>query len=930
MENLGTPLLNNNNNGSINNPGSTPFRHLANAGATTRLFIIRILTTKTYYWISFIAMLCNLILLFSLELVDRLRDSHSENVVYCHVCFVLFSGIEMVAWFYSLRLTSCRSSKVFALDVIFYIVLSIVTALLYEEVIPTNTGQQQQQQQHHLIKRGRTVEFAAYLLVALRLALKPALEATIGVTAKAYRLGIYHNPSNLVCIDNILQAIRRANLRPLASNALEEIVHKLEWRGDGFLDRAGYLAFLDHTTTIVNGKLPVHSANILTTLSGRRPSMVVEMSDAQHIAKPADDPDDEALERLMNELNKESKKRVVPVGDARSSSSSEASEAAARGSVTVLEATMFLIKNMIVPFPSFATFTLVVYTLKAACSNVQSFLLKFIVTAALENDSSSFLQWILVYGGIQLLYIPLAALATYTQAHLSERCDVRLRGLLSNKVMKMGSSFYHARSEGELNAVFAADMPTISNVMFSAISGPTDASLSLIVGTFLVFATDARAGVLFLGVLPLIVSSGPREQASKAASAWTKDTGTLVGEYQNILETQQCTRAHDSFTFIKTRFRVHLDKYGKSYQSNCFWAGLNYQAASVFAKSFNAICLIGFAILLYDDTDQTFDVASFTTLTSLVAGCTDPVGSKLNQYIVNIIRAGGAVRHVVDILEDNRDESTDTGKPRERTGDHIPEPKTEIAMNELCFKYNPAAEKLSVDHVSCKFPMGSYIVLCGGSGSGKSTVLNLLLQFRRAIKGSFTFDGLDVFKYGTVKSFKSHLGVVFQKTMLINGTVRENITYGLTNITEMEIQTAAKKAEVHEVITTLLPDGYDTIIGKGEGAVGLSGGQAQRICLARALARKPKLLLLDEATSALDPKTEASIVRTLEKLSVQADNNEEKCTIISVSHHPATARNASHILVLDKGRLVEVGTWNELMKLQNGNFKKLVDAQREG
>ena len=174
------------------------------------------------------------------------------------------------------------------------------------------------------------------------------------------------------------------------------------------------------------------------------------------------------------------------------------------------------------------------------------------------------------------------------------------------------------------------------------------------------------------------------------------------------------------------------------------------------------------------------------------------------------------------------------------------------------------------------------------------------------------------------------MGVVFQKTMLINGTVRENITYGLTNITEMEIQTAAKKAEVHEVITTLLPDGYDTIIGKGEGAVGLSGGQAQRICLARALARKPKLLLLDEATSALDPKTEASIVRTLEKLSVQADNNEEKCTIISVSHHPATARNASHILVLDKGRLVEVGTWNELMKLQNGNFKKLVDAQREG
>ena len=248
---------------------------------------------------------------------------------------------------------------------------------------------------------------------------------------------------------------------------------------------------------------------------------------------------------------------------------------------------------------------------------------------------------------------------------------------------------------------------------------------------------------------------------------------------------------------------------------------------------------------------------------------------------------------------------------------------------DLCFKYSPQAPRLSVDHLCSSIPLGSYVVLCGGSGSGKSTVLNCMMQFRRPTAGKLLFDGVDVLKTGDIRDFKKQIGVVFQETMIINGTVGENIGYGLPGVTDADIVAAAKKAEVDEVIMTLLPDGYDTLIGRADGAVGMSGGQLQRICLARALCRKPRLLMLDEATSALDPKTEASVIVTLEKLSVSAASDEGRCTIISVSHHPSTAANASHILVLAKGKLAETGTYQQLVEVEGGLFRKLVDAQKE-
>ena len=287
------------------------------------------------------------------------------------------------------------------------------------------------------------------------------------------------------------------------------------------------------------------------------------------------------------------------------------------------------------------------------------------------------------------------------------------------------------------------------------------------------------------------------------------------------------------------------------------------------------------------------------------------------------------MRHVVEVLADKRVEALDYGEGKQRdTSVALTPVKNTIELADLCFKYSPQASRLSVDHLSASIPLGSYVVLCGGSGSGKSTVLNLMMQFRRATEGKLLFDGVDVLCTGAIRDFKKQIGVVFQETMIINGTVAENISYGLPDVTDSDVIAAAKKAEVDEVIMTLLPNGYDTLIGQADGAVGMSGGQLQRVCLARALCRKPRLLMLDEATSALDPKTEASVIETLEKLTVAAPADGDRCTIISVSHHPSTAANASHILVLEQGKLAETGTYTELVD-KRGLFRKLVDAQKE-
>jgi ATP-binding cassette subfamily B protein len=223
----------------------------------------------------------------------------------------------------------------------------------------------------------------------------------------------------------------------------------------------------------------------------------------------------------------------------------------------------------------------------------------------------------------------------------------------------------------------------------------------------------------------------------------------------------------------------------------------------------------------------------------------------------------------------------------------------EIRFENVNFSYT--GEQVNLREVDLTIPAGQSVAVVGPSGSGKSTILNLIMRFYDPNTGSVTVDGQDL-RQVTQESLRSQMGAVFQDTFLYNATVRENITLGKLDA-ESQVEEAAKAAEIHDFILTM-PQGYDTTVGERGGQ--LSGGQRQRIALARAILYDPAILVLDEPTSALDPETEAAVNATLHK-------EGRGRTVITVTHRLASIANADRILVLERGRIVEQGTHEELL-----------------
>nr|WP_228035667.1 ABC transporter ATP-binding protein [Oculatella sp. LEGE 06141] len=227
-----------------------------------------------------------------------------------------------------------------------------------------------------------------------------------------------------------------------------------------------------------------------------------------------------------------------------------------------------------------------------------------------------------------------------------------------------------------------------------------------------------------------------------------------------------------------------------------------------------------------------------------------------------------------------------------------------ITFEHVSFRY-PGATSEAIKGVSFETKPKELIAILGTTGSGKSTIMNLIPRFYDVSSGAVRIDGRDVRDF-TLSSLRSHIGIVFQETTLFSGTLRENIAYAKSNATLDEVIEVAKAAQMHEFITGL-PEGYETIV--GERGVGLSGGQKQRIAIARTLLTNYSILILDDSTSAVDAKTAAQIQAALDGLMRQ-----KACTTFVIAQRISTVQNADRILLMDKGRLVAQGTHEELMQ----------------
>jgi subfamily B ATP-binding cassette protein MsbA len=247
---------------------------------------------------------------------------------------------------------------------------------------------------------------------------------------------------------------------------------------------------------------------------------------------------------------------------------------------------------------------------------------------------------------------------------------------------------------------------------------------------------------------------------------------------------------------------------------------------------------------------------------------------------------------------------------------NLPTVKGRVAFNDVTFSYDD--EHLALQDFNLIIEPGQIVALVGPSGAGKSTVANLLPRFYDVQRGSLTIDDVDV-RDVTFHSLRSQIGLVPQETMLFNASVKENILYGRLDATEAEVIAAAKAANAHDFIMEL-PEAYDTVV--GDRGNSLSGGQRQRIAIARAILKNPRILILDEATSALDTESEKIVQGALDHLM-------KGRTAVVIAHRLSTVRDADMIVVIDKGRIQEKGTHEQLLK-KHGLYANLYAVQFNG
>lgn len=317
--------------------------------------------------------------------------------------------------------------------------------------------------------------------------------------------------------------------------------------------------------------------------------------------------------------------------------------------------------------------------------------------------------------------------------------------------------------------------------------------------------------------------------------------------------------------------------------------------------------LAGFIIAAIMTINGVITIGTYVAYVGMVIWIIWPMRN-LGRLIVQMSTASVSYGRVATVIEEKREPLS--------AGSYSPagDVRGEIEFDNVCFEYEP--EDPVLQEVTFTVSPGQVIALMGSTGSGKSSLVNLLPRFYEYTSGSLKLDGIELESYPR-RYLRSQLGIVEQEPFLFSRTIRQNITYGVEReVTDAEVQEAAEAAEIHEVILGF-PNGYNTLV--GERGVTLSGGQKQRVAIARTLLKDPRILILDDATSSVDTETEARIREALRRLMVDR-------TTFLIAHRVQTAMAADLILVLDKGRIVERGTHDELIT-QDGVYKRIFDLQ---
>jgi ATP-binding cassette subfamily B protein len=537
-----------------------------------------------------------------------------------------------------------------------------------------------------------------------------------------------------------------------------------------------------------------------------------------------------------------------------------------------------------------------------AFASALPFSLKFIIDDGLIGGDHALLIAIVVglaIGGLAASAIGLAR--DFLFARLAAAALGALRARLFAHLQRLSLDFYARSRAGDLVGRFSGDLVSVETALTNAIPWVVLPALDVVANTALMVLLDWRLALVAMLGWPLCLL-GPRVFAARAAAASydrKRDEGEALAVVQENVQAQPLVKALNLQGEARRRFDLRNARLTESVRRVGFLSALVERSAGL------GIMLLQVLVLAIGAGMAATDVISVGTLTAFLALFLNASLSLTytTQFVPTLVHAAGGMKRIDEILA-----ATPIVTDRPDAID-LPPLADAIAFENVSFGYGGAGPTLR--DVSVVLPATASVAFVGASGSGKSTVLSLLMRLYEPGAGRVTFDGIDL-RAASQDSLRRQMGIVFQDSFLFNTSVVDNIRLGRLDATRAEIETAAREAEIHDVIAAL-PDGYDTVVGERGGQ--LSGGQRQRVAIARAILRDPAILVLDEATSALDPGTEAAINETLARLG-------RGRMVVSVTHRLATAVNADRIHVLDRGCLVESGCHAELLA-KNGAYARL-------
>jgi ATP-binding cassette, subfamily B, bacterial MsbA len=481
---------------------------------------------------------------------------------------------------------------------------------------------------------------------------------------------------------------------------------------------------------------------------------------------------------------------------------------------------------------------------------------------------------------------------SYLTTWVSQRIIADFRTHLFGHLQTLAVSFFARRRTGELLSRLMNDVTVIQSVVTET---PIDTAKQLVTfvgGIAFLLAMNWRLCLLILLLLPLLVLVARFfGRKLKALSTSIQDhTASLSTLIEEVISGIRVVKSFVQTKREEARFAGQLEH----------TLALTFRRARIMAVFIPVISLLTFsaaaAVLWYggnqviDGSVSPGDLFAFVLFAGILIG---PFSSAARVF-AQIREAQGATQRVFEIL-DSTPEVTDTPDAivLSSVAGHV-------CVEQVRFAYDPRQPVLS--HVSFEANPGELVAIVGPTGAGKTTVINLLHRFYDPTEGRITVDGQDL-RHVTMESWYRHVALVPQETILFGGTILDNIRYGNTQASEAAIQDASRAAHAHEFIMSL-PDQYHTIV--GEKGINLSGGQRQRIAIARAILKNPRILLLDEATSALDSESERLVQEALEQLM-------KGRTTFVVAHRLTTVQRADRIIVLNKGRVAETGTHQQLM-----------------